>query len=331
MISLRALITLTRRPCAIPVHVIRPRARQITSTMGDLNNTKAMREHVQPDLDPTYQFRSFAIPACDDDPDVRKRYRPFLLDEKISDSDWVAKLELGTVAKMVDTQLLGQGQGKERLKILVFYGSLRARSFSKLLSYEASRILFRLGCDVRVYDPLGLPVKDDTQHDHPKVQELRELSKWSDGHVWISPEQHGNLTAVFKNQIDWIPLSTGSVRPTQGRTLAIAQVNGGSQSFNAVNSLRILGRWMRMFTIPNQSSIPQAWTHFTDEADELEGGNRLKASSNRDRLVDCMEELVKYTIVMRPHFDTFGDRFSERVERREKEAKAAASAAAAAI
>lgn len=121
-------------------------------------------------------------------------------------------------------------------------------------------------------------------------------------------------TAVFKNQIDWIPLSTGSVRPTQGRTLAIAQVNGGSQSFNAVNSLRVLGRWMRMFTIPNQSSVPNAWTHSTDADDPAEGGSRFKQSANRDRLVDCMEEFVKYTIVMRPHFDLFGDRFSERKE-----------------
>ncbi|KAK0664609.1 flavoprotein-like protein [Cercophora samala] len=287
-----------------------------TRVMGDLNNTEAMREHVRPALDPTYQFNSFAILACDDDPVVREQYRPFLLSDEISKSDWIAKLELATAAKMVDTELLAQN--KDRLRILVLYGSLRTRSFSKLLAYEASRILHRLGCDVRVYNPAGLPVKDDEQHDHPKVRELRELSKWSDGHVWISPEQHGNLTGVFKNQIDWIPLSTGSVRPTQGRTLAIAQVNGGSQSFNAVNSLRILGRWMRMFTIPNQSSIPQAWTHFTDADDPVEGGNRLKPSSNRDRLVDCMEELVKYTIVMRPHFDLFGDRFSEREEAKAK-------------
>lgn len=288
----------------------------IIRNMGDLNNTEAMREHVKPAHDSTYEFKSFAIRPCDEDQDIRKRYRPFLLSDEISESDWVSKLELATAAKMVDTELLVQN--KDRLKILVLYGSLRARSFSKLLAYEASRILFRLGCDVRVYDPAGLPVKDDEQHDHPKVRELRELSKWSDGHVWISPEQHGNLTAVFKNQIDWIPLSTGSVRPTQGRTLAIAQVNGGSQSFNAVNSLRILGRWMRMFTIPNQSSIPQAWTHFTDANDPVDGGNRLKPSSNRDRLVDCMEELVKYTIVMRPHFDLFGDRFSEREEAKVK-------------
>ncbi|KAL8341213.1 hypothetical protein RB601_005732 [Gaeumannomyces tritici] len=311
--------------------------------MGDLNNTAAAREQLLPVADPAYRFRSFSI--HDDDPAVRKRYRPFLLGDEISNSDWVMKLELAAAAKMVETEILSQG--KDRLRVLVLYGSLRSRSYSKLLAYEASRILFRLGCDVRVYDPSGLPVKDDQQHDHPKVQELRELSKWSDGHVWVSPEQHGNLvyppplpftmpwqlcissradrrqqTAVFKNQIDWIPLSTGSVRPTQGRTLAIAQVNGGSQSFNAVNSLRILGRWMRMFTIPNQSSIPKAWTHFTDADDPVDGGSRLKPSSNRDRLVDCMEEFVKYTIIMRPHFDLFGDRFSER-----EDAKAKAKAA----
>lgn len=185
------------------------------------------------------------------------------------------------------------------------------RSYSKLLAYEISRILFRLGCDVRIFDPQELPIKDDEQHDHPKVQELRNLSRWSDGHFWISPEQHGNLTAVFKNQIDWIPLSTGSVRPTQGRTLGLAMVSGGSQSFNSVNSLRILGRWMRMFTIPNQSSVPQAYTLF-DSIDGEEGGSRMKAGSNRDRLVDCAEEFVKYTIVMRGQFALFSDRFSER-------------------
>lgn len=188
------------------------------------------------------------------------------------------------------------------------------------------------------------------------MQELRQLSTWSNGHVWVSPEQHGDLvclvayhrkkkkipriathtlqTAVYKNQIDWIPLSTGSVRPTQGRTLAIAQVSGGSQSFNTVNSLCLLGRWMRRFVIPNQSSIPQAYTQFTDahdpkgnELDALlgaEGGSRLMPSSNRDRVVDCMEEFVKYTILMRPHFDLFADRYSERNERRLKEEKAAA-------
>ncbi|KAI4609607.1 uncharacterized protein J4E87_011033 [Alternaria ethzedia] len=284
---------------------------------GDLNNTSAERARTELDIDPAYQGRSLAIPPSEDDVEIRKAYRPFILEGKDAEDDWVAQLELSTALKMVDTQLLQRGD--ERLKVVVLHGSMRSRSYSRLLSYEASRILFRLGCDVRMYDPTGLPVKDDVQHTHPKVQELRELSKWSDGHIWICPEQHGTLTAVFKNQIDWIPLSTGSVRPTQGRTLGIAQVNGGSQSFNTVNALRILGRWMRMFVIPNQSSIPMAYKQFTEE----DAGSRLMPSGNRDRLVDCMEEFVKYTIVMRPHFDLFGDRFSEREEKRAKQAKEA--------
>jgi arsenical resistance protein ArsH len=164
---------------------------------------------------------------------------------------------------------------------------------------------------VRIYDPSTLPMKDETQHAHAKVHELRALSRWSDGHFWISPEQHGAVTGVFKNQIDWIPLSTSSVRPTQGRTLGLAMVSGGSQSFNTVNSLRVLGRWMRMFAIPNQSSLPKAYTLFTGE-EEAEGGSRLKPGSHRDRVVDCVEEFVKYTILMRAHFGLFSDRFSER-------------------
>ncbi|KAF2028414.1 arsenate resistance ArsH [Setomelanomma holmii] len=283
---------------------------------GDLNNTAAERARAQFLVDSTYRNETLAIPTSDDEPSVREAYRPFLVDDANSKEDWVEQLELSTILKMVDLQVLKAGD--ERLRVLVLYGSMRKRSYSRLLAYEASRILHRLGCDVRMYDPSGLPMKDDVQHSHPKVQELRELSKWSDGHVWTSPEQHGNLTAVFKNQIDWIPLSTGSVRPTQGRTLAIAQVSGGSQSFNTVNSLRILGRWMRMFAIPNQSSIPKAYTQFTEE----DAGSRLIPSGNRDRLVDCMEEFVKYTIVMRPHFDLFGDRYSEREEKRLKEEKA---------
>ncbi|KAF2823657.1 arsenate resistance ArsH [Ophiobolus disseminans] len=286
-----------------------------TSTNGDLNNTAAERIRTEITTESVYQYRSLAIPTSQDDSPVRSAYRPFLLKEETADDDWVAQLELSTVLKMVDLQVLKNGS--DRLRVLVLHGSMRKRSYSRLLAYEASRILFRMGCDVRMYDPSGLPIKDDEQHSHPKVQELRELSKWSDGHVWVSPEQHGNLTAVFKNQIDWIPLSTGSVRPTQGRTLAIAQVSGGSQSFNTVNSLRILGRWMRMFAIPNQSSIPMAYKQFTEE----EAGSRLMPSGNRDRLVDCMEEFVKYTIVMRPHFDLFGDRYSEREEKRVKEEK----------
>ncbi|OJJ99142.1 hypothetical protein ASPACDRAFT_29548 [Aspergillus aculeatus ATCC 16872] len=259
---------------------------------------------------------SLAISESEDSFNIRSKYRPFILEDNAAE-DWVNRLELTTAMEMAAQEL---AKSKDRLKVLVLYGSLRRRSYSRLVALEASRILFRLGCDVRVFDPEGLPVKNDTEHNHPKVQELRELSKWSDGHVWVSPEQHGNLTAVFKNQIDWIPLSTGSVRPTQGRTLAIAQVCGGSQSFNAVNSLRILGRWMRMFTIPNQSSIPKAYTQFPDEGQP--GDQRLLPSGNRDRLVDCMEEFVKYTILMRPHLELFGDRYSEREEKRVKEERA---------
>ncbi|CAJ0546765.1 Ff.00g013920.m01.CDS01 [Fusarium sp. VM40] len=281
---------------------------------GDLNNSHAGRTAINLVADPTYSYQSLAIKFDEDDVAIRETCRPFLLDNSPSTDDWISKLELSTAIQMVQSEILDKGL--DRLRILVLYGSLRSRSYSRLLAYEAARILFRLGCDVRIYDPAGLPQKDDVQHCHPKVQELRELSRWSDGHVWISPEQHGNLTGIFKQQIDWIPLSSGSVRPTQGRTLAVAQVSGGSQSFNSVNSLRILGRWMRMFAIPNQSSVPQAYTQFTSGAE----GSRMLASSNRDRLVDCMEELVKYTIVMRPHFDLFGDRFSEREERRTKEA-----------
>ncbi|KAF1351248.1 flavo protein-like protein [Delphinella strobiligena] len=296
----------------------------IRMASGDLNNTSAGRIAVHLEVDESFIGKNLAIQSSDDNAEIRQKYRTFLLDEETSKTDWVSHLELSTVMKMAQEDMNRTG---ERLKVLVLYGSMRSRSYSRLLALEASRILFRLGCDVRVFDPTGLPVKDDSQHDHVKVQELRNLSRWSDGHIWVSPEQHGNLTAVFKNQIDWIPLSTGSVRPTQGRTLAIAQVSGGSQSFNTVNSLRILGRWMRMFVIPNQSSVPLAYKQFT-EPDGAEGGSRMIPSGNRDRLVDCMEEFVKYTIVMREHFHLFGDRFSERAERRAKQVAADAKAAA---
>lgn len=214
-----------------------------TQINGDLNNTQVLRSTAEIPVDRAYIGKTLAIPEEDDDHEIRSRYREgFLLNQSITKADWISKLELSTVLQLSEANL--KQSDNDRLRVLVLYGSLRGRSYSRLLAYEASRILHRLGCDVRVYDPAGLPVKDDVQHGHPKVQELRELSKWSDGHVWVSPEQHGNLTAVFKNQIDWIPLSSGSVRPTQGRTLAIAQVSGGSQSFNTVNSLRMLGRWV---------------------------------------------------------------------------------------
>ncbi|MEQ8275801.1 MAG: arsenical resistance protein ArsH [Deltaproteobacteria bacterium] len=198
-------------------------------------------------------------------------------------------------------------------RILMLYGSLRERSFSRLLAEEAGRILEGLGCEVRFYDPVGLPVKAPGLDDHPKVQELRELSLWSEGQVWSCPEMHGTITGVFKNQIDWIPLSLGAVRPTQGRTLAVMQVCGGSQSFNVVNTLRVLGRWMRMLTIPNQSSVAKAYQEFDEDG-------RMKDSPYRDRVVDVMEELYKFTVLTRDVSDFLVDRYSER---REAHAKAA--------
>jgi arsenic resistance protein ArsH len=190
-------------------------------------------------------------------------------------------------------------------RILLLYGSLRERSFSRLSVLEAERILRRLGCETRVFDPRGLPLPDETPADHPKVQELRALSEWSEGQVWCSPERHGAITGVMKSQIDWIPLSIGSVRPTQGKTLAVMQVSGGSQSFNAVNTLRLLGRWMRMITIPNQSSVAMAYREF-DEND------RMKPSGYYERVVDVMEELVKFTLLTRDRADYLVDRYSER-------------------
>lgn len=196
-------------------------------------------------------------------------------------------------------------------RILVLYGSLRPTSFSRKLAHECARLLELLGADVRTYSPAGLPVRDPSLEDHPKVQELRSLSLWSEGHVWVSPEMHGTPTGAFKNQIDWLPLNTGSVRPTQGRTCVVLQVNGGSQSFNVVNELRRLARWMRMPCCTNQSSIAKAWQEFDDDG-------RMKDSGFRDRVVDVMEEYYKFTLIMREHADFLVDRFSERREVAEK-------------
>lgn len=193
-------------------------------------------------------------------------------------------------------------------RILLLYGSLRERSYSRLLTLEAERLLQRFGAETRVFDPRDLPVADSVPADHPKVAELRALSLWSEGQVWCSPERHGNMTGVFKNQIDWLPLELRGVRPTQGRVLAVMQVSGGSQSFNSVNALRILGRWMRMVTIPNQSSVPKAYEEFGEDG-------RMKPSPLYDRVVDVMEELVKFTLMLRGSADYLTDRYSERKER----------------
>jgi len=190
-------------------------------------------------------------------------------------------------------------------RILLLYGSLRDRSFSRLVTEECARILEKFGCEVRTFDPHGLPLVSDEDENHPKVKELRDLVIWSEGQVWSSPERHGAMTGVMKTQIDWLPLSVGAVRPTQGKTLAIMQVEGGSQSFNTINQLRILGRWMRMLTIPNQSSIARTYNEFDEN-------NRIKDSSFYDRLVDVMEELVKFTLLVRDRKDHLVDRYSER-------------------
>jgi len=208
------------------------------------------------------------------------------------------------------SSLLSPDRAIHAPRILLLYGSLRERSFSRLMTEEAARILMRLGAETRTFSPSGLPLPDDADDSHPKVQELRDLVTWSEGMVWCSPERHGAMTGIMKTQIDWIPLSLGGVRPTQGKTLAVMQVCGGSQSFNAVNQLRILGRWMRLLTIPNQSSTPKAFLEF-DEAD------RMKPSPFYDRMVDVMEELVKFTLLTRDSNSYLLDRYSERKESHE--------------
>ena len=214
--------------------------------------------------------------------------------------------------KQIDNDLLFPiNRSTHPVKILILYGSLRKKSYSRLVAQEARRILIKFGAEVKLYNPTDLPLVDEENSSHSKVLELHELVKWSEGMVWSSPERHGSMTGVMKTQIDWVPLSDGAVRPTQGKTLALMQVNGGSQSFNTVNQLRILGRWMRMLTIPNQSSTPKAWKEFDDN-----GG--MKPSGNYNRIVDVMEELVKFTLITRDIKQNLVDRYSERVETAEE-------------
>ena len=210
-----------------------------------------------------------------------------------------------------DIAVLQRQTASHRPRILLLYGSLRERSFSRFLTMEAARVLEAFNAETRIFHPAGLPLPDDASADHPKVKELRELSAWSEGQVWTSPERHGAMTGIMKAQIDWIPLALGAVRPTQGKTVAVMQVSGGSQSFNAVNQLRILGRWMRMITIPNQSSVAKAYEQF-------DAAGRMQPSPFYDRVVDVMEELVKFTLLTRGCSDYLTSRYSERKEDAEK-------------
>jgi arsenic resistance protein ArsH len=222
---------------------------------------------------------------------------------RLSDPDNMPALDPAFVRQR---PALGLGAADPAPRILLLYGSLRERSFSRLAVEEAARLLRLFGADTRIFDPSTLPLPDQVKgDDHPAVHELRELSMWSEGQVWCSPERHGQITGIMKAQIDHLPLEIKGMRPTQGRTLAVMQVSGGSQSFNAVNTLRLLGRWMRMFTIPNQSSVAMAYKEF-DEA------GRMKPSSYYDRIVDVMEELVRFTVLMRPHAAQLVDCYSER-------------------
>jgi arsenical resistance protein ArsH len=216
-------------------------------------------------------------------------------------------LDTGAFREIDEDRLLRPPHLTHPPRVLMLYGSLRERSYSRLLTEEAARILMRMGAEVRIFDPRGLPLPDAEDAGHPKVRELRDLSLWSEAHVWCSPERHGAMTGIMKAQIDWLPLALGGMRPTQGRTLAVMQVSGGSQSFNTVNQLRVLGRWMRMVTIPNQSSVPKAFTEF-------EENGRMKPSPFYNRVVDVMEELMKFTLLVRDRADWLVDRYSERVE-----------------
>lgn len=219
------------------------------------------------------------------------------------DTEWLQKID--------SDKLYRPKISDHKPRILVLYGSLRERSFSRLTAEEAVRLLRFFGAEVQIFNPAGLPLPDDADAEHPKVQELRKLVIWSEGMVWSSPERHGAMTGILKAQIDWIPLSLGAVRPTQGKTLALMQVCGGSQSFNALNQMRVLGRWMRMLTIPNQSSVPKAFLEFDDN-------DRMKPSGYYDRIVDVMEELVKFTLLTRDSSDYLVDRYSERKESAEE-------------
>ena len=228
--------------------------------------------------------------------------------------DTVPNLDAACFRTIDESTLFASQRSDHPPRILLLYGSLRQRSFSRLLAEEAARLLRHMGAETKFFHPSGLPLPDDAPDTHPKVAELRELCQWAEGMVWSSPERHGAMTGIMKAQIDWIPLALGAVRPTQGKTLAVMQVCGGSQSFNAVNQMRVLGRWMRMLTIPNQSSVAKAYEEFDE-------GGRMKPSAYYDRVVDVMEELMKFTLLTRDISPYLVDRYSERKEASEALAK----------
>ena len=234
-----------------------------------------------------------------------RAYVLLVMDDRVGDS--LPNVDPTLFDTPAGAHLAGAGPSTHAPRILMLYGSLRERSYSKLLTLETARLLRAMGGEVRIFDPAGLPLPDGAPETHPKVQELREAAAWSEGMVWTSPERHGAMTGIMKAQIDWIPLSLGAVRPTQGKTLAVMEVCGGSQSFNAVNQMRILGRWMRMITIPNQSSVAKAYMEF-DEA------GRMKPSAFYERVVDVMEELMKFTLLTRDVAAYLVNRYSKRRE-----------------
>jgi arsenic resistance protein ArsH len=228
-------------------------------------------------------------------------------DPALDPSSDLPALEAELLDRPTRERLCASEPARHPPRFLLLYGSLREHSYSRLLSFEAGRLLEAMGGEVRVFDPAGLPLPDGAPENHPKVQELRSAAAWAEGMVWCSPERHGAMTGILKCQIDWIPLSVGALRPTQGKTLALMQVCGGSQSFNAVNQMRVLGRWMRMLTIPNQSSVAKAFLEFNQDG-------RMKPSAFYDRVVDVMEELYKFTLLTRDIGDYLVDRYSERKE-----------------
>ncbi|MDO6558953.1 arsenical resistance protein ArsH [Paraglaciecola chathamensis] len=234
-----------------------------------------------------------------------------MTDIKIVNSDTLPENVQAEAFSAPNFALFNTEASVHKPRILLLYGSLRERSFSRLVVEESARILQAMGAETRIFNPQGLPLPDGDDASNPKVAELRELMMWSEGQVWCSPERHGSMTGILKSQIDWVPLSVGAVRPTQGKTLAVMQVSGGSQSFNAVNQMRVLGRWMRMLTIPNQSSVAKAFMEFDDD-------NRMKPSSYYNRIVDVLEELMKFTLLTRDNKDYLVDRYSERVESAEQ-------------